>query len=59
MKNAWADMDWGKRNNEGQAEMDFAKRMELAITNPYFVKNQRIESPKTVADAVRRWITLW
>ena len=28
----------GKRNNEGQAVMDFARRMELAITNTYFVK---------------------
>ena len=28
----------GKRNNEGQAVVDFAKRMELAITNPYFAK---------------------
>ena len=27
-----------KRNNEGQAVVDFAKRMELAITNTYFVK---------------------
>ena len=28
----------GKRNNEGQAAVDFAKTMELAITNTYFVK---------------------
>ena len=28
----------GKRNNEGQAVMNFAKRRELAITNTYFVK---------------------
>ena len=28
----------GKRNNEGQALVDFAKRMELTITNTYFVK---------------------
>ena len=28
----------GKRNNEGQAVVDFDKRMELAITNTYFVK---------------------
>ena len=28
----------GERNNEGQAVVDFAKRMELAITNTYFVK---------------------
>ena len=28
----------GKRNNEGQAVVDFAKRMELAITTTYFVK---------------------
>ena len=28
----------GKRNSEGQAVVDFAKRMELAITNSYFVK---------------------
>ena len=27
-----------KRNNKGQAVVDFAKRMELAITNTYFVK---------------------
>ena len=27
-----------KRNNEGQAVVDFAKRMELVITNIYFVK---------------------
>ena len=29
----------GKRNNEGQAVVDFAKRRELAITNTYFVRN--------------------
>ena len=28
----------GKRNNEGQAVVDFAERMELAITNANFVK---------------------
>ena len=28
----------GKRNNEGQAVMDFAKKIELAITNTCFVK---------------------
>ena len=28
----------GKRNNEGQAVVDFAKRMKLVITNTYFVK---------------------
>ena len=28
----------GKRNNEGQAVVDFAKRRELAITSTYFVK---------------------
>ena len=28
----------GKRNNEGQAVVDFAKRIKLAITNTYFVK---------------------
>ena len=28
----------GKRNNEGQAVVEFAKRRELAITNTYFVK---------------------
>ena len=28
----------GKKNNEGQAVVDFAKRMELAITNTYFAK---------------------
>ena len=28
----------GKRNNEGQAWVDFASRMEPAITNTYFVK---------------------
>ena len=28
----------GKRNNEGQAVVGFAKRMELAITNTYFVR---------------------
>ena len=27
----------GKRNNEGQAVVNFAKRMKLAITNTYFV----------------------
>ena len=27
-----------KRNNEGQAVVDFAKRRELAVTNTYFVK---------------------
>ena len=30
----------GKRNNVGQAVVDFAKRMKLAITNTYFVKEQ-------------------
>ena len=28
----------GKRNNEGQKEVDFAKEMKLAITDTYFVK---------------------
>ena len=28
----------GKRNNEAQAVVDFAKRKEIAITNTYFVK---------------------
>ena len=28
----------GKRNNEEQAVVDFAKRMELAITNTFFIK---------------------
>ena len=28
----------GKRNNKGQAGVDFFKRMEIAITNIYFVK---------------------
>ena len=28
----------GKRNNEGQAVVDFVKRGEIAITNAYFVK---------------------
>ena len=28
----------GKRNNKGQAVVDFSKRMELAITNTYFAK---------------------
>ena len=28
----------GKRNNEGQKVVDFVKRMELAITNTFFVK---------------------
>ena len=28
----------GKKNNEGQAVVNFAKRRELAITNTYFVK---------------------
>ena len=28
----------GKRNNEGQAVVDFAMRRELVITNTYFVK---------------------
>ena len=28
----------GKRNNEGQAVVDFAERRKLAITNTYFVK---------------------
>ena len=28
----------GKKNNEGQAVVDFAKRRELTITNTYFVK---------------------
>ena len=33
MKSAWADITLGKRNNEEQAIVDVAKRMELAITN--------------------------
>ena len=51
----------GKRNNEGQAIVDFAKRMELAITNIYFVKKpaHRVTYYTTVAYAVYRWITLW
>ena len=28
----------GKRNNEGQAMVDFAMRIELATTNTYFVE---------------------
>ena len=28
----------GKRNNEGQAVVDFAKRKELTTTNTYFIK---------------------
>ena len=28
----------GKSKSEGQAVVDFAKKMELAITNTYFVK---------------------
>ena len=28
----------GKRNNEGQAVVDFGQKIELAITNTYFVK---------------------
>ena len=28
----------GKRNNKGQAVVDFAKRRELAITDTYFLK---------------------
>ena len=48
----------GKRNNKGQAVVDFAKRMELVTTNTYFVKKPA-ESPTTVADAVCRWIMLW
>ena len=45
----------GKRNNEEQAVVDFAKRRELAITNTYFVKKPaHIGSPTAVADAVCR-----
>ena len=39
----------GKRNNEGQAVVDFAKRMELAITNTYFVK-------KPAHSHLRQWL---
>ena len=38
IKNAWADMDWEREITQGQAVVDFAKKMELAITNTYFVK---------------------
>ena len=48
----------GKRTNEGQAVVNFAKRMELVITGTYFLKKQHTESPTTVAYAVCRWITL-
>ena len=48
----------GKRNNEGQAVVDFAKKIKLAITNTYFVKKPDAESSATVANAVCRWITL-
>ena len=43
----------GKRNNGGQAVVDFARRMELSITNTHFVKKSATESPTTVANAVR------
>ena len=38
MKNAWTDMDWGRKKSEGKAVVDFAERMELAITSTYFVE---------------------
>ena len=31
---------YGQRNAEGQAVVDFAKRMEMAITNTYFKKEE-------------------
>ena len=30
----------GRRNDEGQAEMNFAERMGLVITNTFFIKKQ-------------------
>ena len=30
----------GRRNDEGQAVVDFAKRMGLAVTNTFFVKKR-------------------
>ena len=48
-----------KRNNEGQEVVDYAKIMELAITNTYFVKKPAHRVTYNSADAVRRWITLW
>ena len=49
----------GKRNNEGQAVVDFAKRRELAVTNAYFVKKPAHRVTYSRADAVRRWIVSW
>ena len=42
MKNVWVDTrhGLGRRNDEGQAVVDFATRMGLAITNTFFVKKQ-------------------
>ena len=34
----------GKRSNEGQTVVNFAKRMERAITNTYFVKKNSTQS---------------
>ena len=38
MKMLWAGMGWAKGNDEGQAVVDFAKRMELVISNTLFQK---------------------
>ena len=46
--------EFGKRNNEGQAVVDFARRMELAITNTYFIKKQAYRVTTTAAEAVYR-----
>ena len=48
----------GKRSNEGQAVVDYAKRMELAIINTYSVKKPA-HRVTTVVDTVCRWIMLW
>ena len=48
-----------KRNNEGQAVVDFAKRRELAITNTYFVKKPAHRVTYSSGRRSRRWIILW
>ena len=44
MKNACRH-GFGKRNNKGQVLVDFAKRIELAITNTYFAKKPARKVP--------------
>ena len=47
-----------RRNDEGQAVVDFAKRMGLATTYAFVVTKPAHKILTVVAVAVHRWITL-